>query len=301
MCGNFWGTGIGSVVASGVGFAIGGPVGAAAGGALAGATKGEGLMPIISGGLSGYGLGSGLNSASSFLGGGEWGGLFSGDLTGAAASGLGRLTSDESGGDFNWFGSGTGGGPSRDMGGFGWDGMKTPTSNSSFGGDWTQMLKKQMSNPATMMNMLSGAYGLYNAEQMKQIAGKANPNAPYAPGYAAQLNQLISDPSSVKNTPGYQFRFDEGANAMRASGAAQGYLGSGNMGAALTRYGQDYATGSFGQQAQMLSGLTSGNQNNSAIQAQALAAQMGSGAFSNFNYPFGVANANRMMQPGAAR
>jgi hypothetical protein len=46
-------------------------------------------------------------------------------------------------------------------------------------------------------------------------------------------------PDQYKLDPGYQFRLEQGVNALNASGAAGGYLGSGNLGTALVGYGQE--------------------------------------------------------------
>jgi hypothetical protein len=45
--------------------------------------------------------------------------------------------------------------------------------------------------------------------------------------------------------PGYQFRMDEGRNALEGSAAASGGLFSGATGRRLERYGQDYASGEY--------------------------------------------------------
>ncbi len=50
-----------------------------------------------------------------------------------------------------------------------------------------------------------------------------------------RMNPLISDPS-------YQWRRQEGVNALAASGAAAGNYGSGNLGVALQNYGQNLAS-----------------------------------------------------------
>jgi hypothetical protein len=45
--------------------------------------------------------------------------------------------------------------------------------------------------------------------------------------------------------PGYQFRMDQGEQALERSAAARGGLTSGGTGMALERYGQDYASGEY--------------------------------------------------------
>lgn len=52
---------------------------------------------------------------------------------------------------------------------------------------------------------------------------------------------LLKNPGSVTQDPGYQFGFQQGQNAYDNSGAARGMRLSGAQAKALTRYGQDYA------------------------------------------------------------
>lgn len=84
-------------------------------------------------------------------------------------------------------------------------------------------------------------------------------------------------------TPGYDFRLNEGRNALEASAAQRGGINSGSTLQALTRYGQDYATGEYNNYLNRLTGqaasgqnaaagLASANQNFSAQAGNALAA-----------------------------
>jgi hypothetical protein len=56
------------------------------------------------------------------------------------------------------------------------------------------------------------------------------------------------DPNSVnlQQDPGYQFRLQQGVNALTAAGSAAGNLGSGNMGTALVNYGQQAGSQEYG-------------------------------------------------------
>ncbi len=68
-------------------------------------------------------------------------------------------------------------------------------------------------------------------------------------------------------SPGYQFRMDEGINALDKSAAARGRLRSGAQNKALTRYGQGLASEEFGNYTSRLAqiaGLGSGAATNSA-------------------------------------
>lgn len=57
--------------------------------------------------------------------------------------------------------------------------------------------------------------------------------------------------------PGYQFRLNEGMKALERSAAARGGLLSGGAGKALSRYGQDYASGEYQNAYNRLAGLAS--------------------------------------------
>jgi hypothetical protein len=74
-------------------------------------------------------------------------------------------------------------------------------------------------------------------------------------GFEAQLAALLKDPSSVTKLPGYQFNLEQGEGSLARQFIAAGYGGSGNMGAGLVKYGQDYASSAYQQQVQILSQL----------------------------------------------
>ena len=58
----------------------------------------------------------------------------------------------------------------------------------------------------------------------------------------------VFNPNSVnlQQDPGYQFRMQQGVNALTAAGSAAGNLGSGNLGTALTNYGQQAGSQEYG-------------------------------------------------------
>lgn len=65
---------------------------------------------------------------------------------------------------------------------------------------------------------------------------------PFAP-----WNQTFQAPTNVteQNDPGYQFRFNQGVQALQNSAAARGTLLTGDTARALTEYGQDYASNEY--------------------------------------------------------
>lgn len=86
------------------------------------------------------------------------------------------------------------------------------------------------------MDLASGAYGLYQARDLRRAARDADPMAGYRGQYAKQLSELSADPSKITSMPGYT----AGQQAIERRLASQGYLGSGNMMLAMGNYGGDY-------------------------------------------------------------
>lgn len=88
----------------------------------------------------------------------------------------------------------------------------------------------------------------------------ADPLASQRPEYARQLGALMADPSSVTSLPGYEFRRQQGQEAMQRTLDAGGYKESGNALIAATEYGQNFAQNAYDAEFQKLLGLSSGNQ-----------------------------------------
>lgn len=70
--------------------------------------------------------------------------------------------------------------------------------------------------------------------------------------------------SALQNYPGYQFQYNQGLNALKANGAAQGSYLSGNQLAAATQYGQGYAQNAWNGYLSNLSNLSSLGENAAA-------------------------------------
>ena len=51
-----------------------------------------------------------------------------------------------------------------------------------------------------------------------------------------KLNELLQNPSSITSTPGYQFAYNQGLEAVNRTAAAKGQLGSGNRLYDLTQF-----------------------------------------------------------------
>lgn len=70
-------------------------------------------------------------------------------------------------------------------------------------------------------------------------------------------------------TPGYDFRLNEGLGALEGSAAARGGLFSGNAMKSALQYGQDYATSEYDRYLARLSGIASSGQNAAGMQGAA--------------------------------
>lgn len=128
-----------------------------------------------------------------------------------------------------------------------------PTTGSS-GFSWPSI-----SQLASGGNILSSLYGMDQASQLKKLAlAQANKATPWTTSgggdqAAQQLLALISGKTDVSTLPGY----GAGLQAVQRQGAANGWLGSGNMMAALQQYGGKFYNDAVTQ----LGGLAGANFN----------------------------------------
>ncbi len=79
-------------------------------------------------------------------------------------------------------------------------------------------------------------------------------------GWQNQLMGLLNNPSSIQNDPSYQFRLDQGNQAINRSAAAKGMSNSGNVLAELMKYGQGMASEELGNKTNTLANLMGGAQ-----------------------------------------
>ena len=130
----------------------------------------------------------------------------------------------------------------------------------SWGSIWDAITSPTAKN---LLNIGSGLYGLYESGQQRNLAKDAikasDPFGPYRQQYAQQLMALMADPTSITKDPGYQFQLDQGNQAVERFMASKGFLGSGNEGIALEKYGQDYASKYLNDKITQLAGLAGAN------------------------------------------
>jgi hypothetical protein len=148
------------------------------------------------------------------------------------------------------------------------------------------------------------------AEQKRQFDAAQAAQMPWrAAGETAlgeQMNLMGLGPqgaagslASLTASPGYEFRLGEGTKALERSAAAKGGLFSGSAGKALTRFGQDYATGEYGNRLSQLSSLS--GQGQSAASGQAGLGMQYGGNVSNLLTNMGTAKAASNIAQGQAR
>ena len=126
--------------------------------------------------------------------------------------------------------------------------------------------------------MAGGIGSLMAGRQAGQLSGQADPFSPYRSGYAAQLSELMRDPNTVTNTPGYQFNLAQGLQGQQAQQAAQGRLVSGGALLQGQQFGQQLAGQTYQQQLGTLASLSGATQSPAAgatAQGNLIAGQLG--------------------------
>ncbi|MDD5688481.1 MAG: hypothetical protein PHE88_11700 [Elusimicrobia bacterium] len=124
------------------------------------------------------------------------------------------------------------------------------TTYSGVGGQWDNSGQGWKNSTGQVVNDLPGYLKMKGLQQT---------GADFS-GYQNQLQGILSDPSKIQQTAGYQFAKDQGEQAINRSAAAKGMLGSGNVLAELAKYGQGMASQEYGGQVNRLSDLMRGAQ-----------------------------------------
>lgn len=125
------------------------------------------------------------------------------------------------------------------------------------------------SSLGTYAQLASSVYNQYNAAQLKAAGKAADPFAKYRPGYAAQLQDLMTHPDNVTKLPGYKSGLDQAVQTLTRQGASQGLTGSGTMAAALANAGANYEGKFYQDQISTLSNLGGAGINNAGLSLQA--------------------------------
>lgn len=176
--------------------------------------------------------------------------------------------------------------------------QSAPQTNFSFGGNGQVLRSEFGGNPITTGREGGGGF----LSGVKNAAVPDGGKAPYMSGPqpsvpAQQEPQSQDGPfSAFYNSPDYQLAFNEGTQALEGSAAARGGLLSGATGRALTEYGQDRATSTFGNYRNSINNIAGLGQQ--AASATSQAGQNYSSAFGQNQQMIGAANANNAQQQG---
>lgn len=106
--------------------------------------------------------------------------------------------------------------------------------------------------------LAGGAQALANGRQVQP--GQADPFSAYRPQFASQLQNLMNNPNSVTQTPGYQFNLSQGLQGLQAQQAAQGRLVSGGALLQGQQFGQNLAQQTYSDQLKTLMSLSGASQ-----------------------------------------
>jgi len=142
--------------------------------------------------------------------------------------------------------------------------LKDPTTGQVYSG-----------SPENLSALLSGV-GVRDFEPVGGAGGGQPSITGYTPQYAPEdmitpdIGEYMSN--YLRSTPGYQFRMDEGVNALNRAAAAKGMLYSGAQQKGLTTYGQGLADQTYNALMDRIMNLSTGGQN-AALQLGGIGAQ----------------------------
>ena len=149
-------------------------------------------------------------------------------------------------------------------------------------------LSKILGGDSSSSNAAITNAGQQALQQAQQSAAAYTPYERLGSSATNTLQSMLQGNFNVAAIPGYSQMLQSGTDAITAAGSAAGNLGSGNLGAALTKYGSDLAAQQYNQQLQNLMGIAGMGQ--SAVGSQAGLLQQGT-----------ESNLNAQMQAAANR
>ena len=120
-------------------------------------------------------------------------------------------------------------------------------------------------------DVLGAGLQLYNADQSRDAMNDSrsaiesglafdNPWAQHQPAMGAGLVELLANPGRITETPGYQFAYDQGLQALFAKQAATGQRLSGRAQTETMQFGQGLASQMYNQEMNRYASLAGANQ-----------------------------------------
>ena len=149
-------------------------------------------------------------------------------------------------------------------------GGATSTGGTNSLGDLTSLIGGLGSLGTGLYSLLGGNTSLIN-----QAQSIADPFASQRPQYQSMLQQLLTNPSSFNLSPAAKSQMTLGSENLARQGAAQGFLGSGNILAELQKYGQNVASQDYFNQINAITPLTGATTGNPAAAGAIMAALYG--------------------------
>lgn len=107
---------------------------------------------------------------------------------------------------------------------------------------------------------IGGIAGLFGGSDPSQSQAAVDPYAPYRAQAATQLNDLMADPNSVTNLPGFKFLQEQGQQGVERAMSARGLTLSGNETLALQKQDQGLVNEVYNQQFDKLATLSGAKQ-----------------------------------------
>ena len=230
---------------------------------------------MLGGGGGGGGLaGTGLPEFQAYTGANSLGYQVAGDVAVAPAAGAtpGEVASTA----FPDAGTATGVGAAGtsitgSTGAIGTSGETLATTAATPGGGGSGVFGSGLSAPQ-VAQLGSSLLGAFQGSGMKSASAASDPFAPYRAGYAAQLQELMRNPSSVTSQPGYQAAEKAGEQALTRNLASQGLTGSGAAAEAIPTFAAKFEDHYYQQLIQTLASLGGANINNAGIALEGRAA-----------------------------
>lgn len=181
--------------------------------------------------------------------------------------------------------------------------IAAPIIGSIIGSDSAGDASQAASQSASDTNALNK----YIYEDQKALNQPLYQNGLNAQNRLAQLvtggglnTQFQFNAQDLYNDPSYQFRLQQGTNALDRSAASRGMSNSGAQLKALTRYGQDYASTEYGNAYNRAQGTFNQNLQNTLNPLQSLAGQAQTSASALGNAGTNYANQSAATSSGLA-
>lgn len=137
-------------------------------------------------------------------------------------------------------------------------------ATTAAGGSALQTLKDLAGYAKTGSQLIGGVNTILGGNKLMGGTGvkpgAADPYAAYRPANAAQLNELLQNPSTITSDPQYKFLLSQGLQGLQAQQAAQGRLVSGGALLQGQQFGQQLAQSSYADKVKTLAQLSGASQ-----------------------------------------